>query len=537
MHQILFATDSGALNSTGNARRWRSVPLRRFTSLMPMPMSMSMLRARVGSVFGGPLCALALVLAFALGLSACASPRLPTSAPAALALPPAWSMSTAAPTSLAAADLSQWWRNFDDPLLARLVEQALQSNNSIQSARAALQQARALRDVSAAGLLPSISSSASAQRSQAGSGGSGSGGNSSFRAGLDASWEPDFFGALQSGLDSSEATAAAVAADLGDTQMVIAAETALTYISLRGAELSLGIARANLASQRETLQITEWRMQAGLVTTLEVEQATTAAEQTAAQLPSLQTRLAQSRHALALLTGQPPTALDALLGAGGPVPQPAADLALSGPAETLRQRPDVRAAELRVSAAAARVAQADAARLPSFSLSGSLGLSALSLGALGNGGSLLGTVLAGVALPIFDGGGLNAQLRAQQAALVQAQLAHRSSVLTALLDVEDALVALQGDRERLVRLSRAANSAANAEQLARQRYSSGLVDFQTVLETQRSLLSTQDSLATTRTQVSADHVLLYKALGGGWRPANLAPPLIPTDNADRTISP
>jgi NodT family efflux transporter outer membrane factor (OMF) lipoprotein len=443
---------------------------------------------------------------------------------------------------VSAADLSQWWRNFDDPLLVRLVEQALQSNNSIQSARAALQQARALRDVSAAGLLPSISSSASAQRSQAGSGGTststgGGGGTSSFRAGLDASWEPDFFGALQSGLDSSEATAAAVAADLGDTQMVIAAETALTYISLRGAELSLGIARANLASQRETLQITEWRMQAGLVTTLEVEQATTAAEQTAAQLPSLQTRLAQSRHALALLTGQPPTALDALLGAGGPVPQAATDLALSGPAETLRQRPDVRAAELRVRAAAARVAQADAARLPSFSLSGSLGLSALSLGTLGNGSALLGTVLAGVALPIFDGGGLNAQLRAQQAALVQAQLAHRSSVLTALLDVEDALVALQGDRERLVRLSRAANSAANAEQLARQRYSSGLVDFQTVLETQRSLLSTQDSLATTRTQVSADHVLLYKALGGGWRPANLAPPLIPTDNADRTISP
>jgi outer membrane protein TolC len=166
----------------------------------------------------------------------------------------------------------------------------------------------------------------------------------------------------------------------------------------------------------------------------------------------------------------------------------------------------------------ARVAVADAARRPSFTLSGSLGLNALTIGSLGDSAAIVSSLLAGVSMPIFNGGALLARVRGQQAALEQAQVAYRAAVLTALKDVENALAALRGDRERVARLQLASDAASNAALYARQRFSSGIVDFQTVLETQRTMLNTQDSLANAKADVMSDHVRLYKALGGGWQP-------------------
>lgn len=427
---------------------------------------------------------------------------------------------TASPTS--AAVPGDWWQRFNDPQLTALVMQTLSANTDIGAAQAALLQARALRDVSAAGLGPSLNATGSAQRSK-----SGGNASNSFKAGFDASWEPDVFGGQRSALRATEADASAAATSLANVQVSLAAEAAVNYIELRGLQTRLLIARSSLTSQRETLQITRWRAQAGLVSSLDVEQAISASEQTSAQIPALQTSLAQSISSLAVLTGQAPGALQATLDASPAqaVPQPAGDLALAFPADTLRQRPDVRSAEQRVSAALARVAQADAARYPSFSLSGSLGLQALTLGGLGS-ASLASALLGGVSASLFDGGAAKAQLRAQQAALESARISYQATVLTALKDVEDALIALRNDRERLARLQAAANAAANAERLARQRYASGLIDFSAVLDTQRSLLSTQDSVASTGASLSADHVRLYKALGGGWMPEvpNASPP-------------
>ncbi len=191
-------------------------------------------------------------------------------------------------------------------------------------------------------------------------------------------------------------------------------------------------------------------------------------------------------------------------------------LALSIPAETLRQRADVRAAEFRVKAALDRVSVAEAARYPSFSIGGSLGLSALTLSGLTSGATATAALLGAVSFPLFDGGATEAQVRAQSAALSQARSSYQATVLAALKDVEDALVGLQGNRDRLTRLQAAEEAAAQAALLAQNRYASGLIDFQTVLQTQRTLLSAQDSLATTQADISADHVRLYKALGGGW---------------------
>ncbi len=454
----------------------------------------------------------AAAVALGLALSGCASLSPPATALPEVAVPAAWS-ATDVPASASNASLVDWWRRFNDPLLGSLIAQALQANTDVRSAQAALQQARALRDVAASGLLPNVAGSASAQRSKSGD----TSASSQFRAGFDASWEPDVFGAQRNGLNASEADAQASAARLGDTRVSIAAEVAVTYIQLRGAQARLAIARDNLASQVQTLQITDWRVQAGLVTSLEAQQARASVEQVRAQIPALETSVAQNQHALAVLTGQPPRALQTQLDTAGAVPQAADDLALSIPAETLRQRPDVRAAELQVSAAAARVSVADAARYPSFQLSGSVGLSALTLSGLSGGAALASALLGSVSVPIFDGGAAKAQVRSQQAVLDQARVAYQAAVLTALKDVEDALVSLRGNRERLLRLRNAAEAAGNASLLAQQRYSSGLIDFQTVLETQRTLLSTQDSVASTRADLGADHVRLYKALGGGWR--------------------
>jgi NodT family efflux transporter outer membrane factor (OMF) lipoprotein len=455
-------------------------------------------------------------LAVCLAMAGCAS-KAPQRVAPAVEIPENWS-ATATPEMSHASSLAQWWLRFDDPLLATLVTRSMQANADVKSAQGALRQAWALRDVSAAALLPSGSATGSAQRSKNGNNDAAN----AFHAGFDANWEADLFGLNQSALGASVATAQASAANLGQVRVSIAAEVALNYIALRAAQTRLMIARSNLANQEETLQITQWRMQAGLVTSLESEQARTATEQTRAQLPVLQTTIEQTRHALAVLCGAPPAALASLLGADAPVPQASLDLVLSFPAETLRQRPDVRAAEYQVIAALNRVAQADAARMPRFNLQGSLGLDALTLGSLTGGASVFKTLLASVAIPVFDGGALRAQVRAQQGALEQASALYEGTLLTALKEVEDALVALRGDRERLLRLQYAAEAAGNAALMARQRYSSGLVDFQVVLETQRTQFSTQDGVASASADLGADHVRLYKALGGGWESDNSA---------------
>jgi NodT family efflux transporter outer membrane factor (OMF) lipoprotein len=448
-----------------------------------------------------------------LALAGCAALPPVRPLPPEADLPTAW---TATPSAVGATPLAAWWQRFNDPLLTGLVADALRANTGVLGAQAALRQARALRDASAAGLQPTLGTSASAQRSR--SGGKGGSGGSLFQAGLDAGWEIDIFGARRNALAASDSSARASAASLGDVQVSVAAETALSYIALRGAQSQRAIAADNLASQLQTLQITEWRVQAGLLSGLEAEQARAAAAQTRSLLPTLQTQVEQAAHALAVLTGRPPAALAALVDAPGALPQPAADLALSLPAETLRQRADVRAAEEQALAAQSRVAEADAARWPSFRLGGNLGLSALTLGALGEGAAVAATLLAGITWPLWDGGGARAQVRAQQAALDQTRATYRGTVLLALQEVEDALVALRNDRERAAFLQDASSAATRAATLARQRYGTGLVDFQTVLETQRSQLSTQDNLASINASVSADHVRLYKSLGGGWSP-------------------
>ena len=456
------------------------------------------------------------LVATAIALSGCSSMLITPSADVStVPVPAAWSNggATASATSLA-----DWWQRFDDPQLTALITQALRTNNDVRTAMAALQQSRAQRDVTAAGLFPSVNASASAQRIKS----ARVAPINAFQAGFDAGWEPDIFGGVRAGVAAADANTGAAAASLGNVQVSIAAEVAATYMELRALELRLAIARDNLASQEDTQQIAEWRAQAGLTTSLDVEQARTSTEQTRAQIPALEASIAQAQSSLAVLVGVTPEAMQASLPSSTTMPAARDELAFAFPAETLRQRPDIRQAEYSVSAAASQVTQADAARYPTFRLSGTLGLSALTLSGLGGSSALAAALLGSVSVPVFDGGGLAAQVRVQEAALDQARIGYESVVLSALKEVEDALVSLRTSRERLATLRRAAEAAKNASLLARYRYNSGLIDFQSVLQTQVTLLQVQDSVANAQAAVGVAHVQLYKALGGGWHPESTA---------------
>lgn len=411
-----------------------------------------------------------------------------------------------------AVELKAWWLPFDDLLLQQLIEQALQSNQNIRKAQGVVQQARAMRDVRLAANRFQLAVSGSAQRNAADDAPT----SISFRSGLDAAWELDVFGANRSALATSEAELLVAKASLRDVQLSISTEVALAYIDLRGLQAKLAIARQNLLSQQETLQITRWRVQAGLATSLDQEQAQAAVSQTAAQIPALQSSLAKARHSLGILTGQQPKTLDALLSASGPVPMAPIELANEIAADNLRQRADVRAAEERILAAHASIAAAQATRLPRFKLGGSVGLTALTLGGLTGAANMASAVLASVTMPVLDGGALEAQVKLQMAVLEQNQAAYQNTLLTAFKEVEDALIALRNDRERLAHLERSASAAGHAALLAQNRYASGLIDFQTVLQTQRTLFNAQDSVASVQTDLGTDHVRLIKALGGGW---------------------
>ncbi|MHB8760475.1 MAG: efflux transporter outer membrane subunit, partial [Thiobacillus sp.] len=467
-----------------------------------------------------PVAAPSLLAFAAFALAGCVTVG-PDHVPPDPALPVQWAAREAGPQAAyvarQSADLSQWWHSLGDPRLVALVDEALRTGPDVRSAQARLRAARARRAVAGADRFPSVNATGSARRSDSNTQvGSGSMQNL-FSVGFDASWELDVFGRVRRSIEAATADFESSQAELANARISLAAEVALTYVELRVLQIRLGIARANLASQTETLQLTDWRAQAGLVSSQDSEQARANRAQTRAQIPSLEASLAETAYRLDLLLGAVPGTLAPRLAAGGELPELPAEVAVGIPADTLRQRPDVRAAERTLAAETARVGVAQAARFPSFNLSGSIGLEALTLGGLRNSGAS-SSLLAGIAAPIFDAGRLRAQVDVQDAVREQALVAYERTVLTALQEVESALVALARSRERSAALADGAAAARNAANLARQRYSAGLIDFQSVLDSERSVLALEDSLASTRADGVLALIRLYKALGGGWSP-------------------
>lgn len=442
-----------------------------------------------------------------------------------VAVPDAWQQNestSAISASESPQDLSRWWLQFGDVTLADLMGQALEANPDLHSAQANLREARARRALTAKDLNPSVDASVSHSVSKTTGDRASGKTNDLYNAGFDASWEPDIFGGTRHSVRAAQADLEASEASLHDTQVSLVAEVALNYVELRAYQARLTIAKNNLARQEETLDLTSWRAQAGLTTELDVEQSRSNVAQTRAQIPVLETGMAEAEHRLAVLLGQPPAALHQRLEMEAPIPSVPERVVIGIPADTLRQRPDVRAAEKRLAAETARLDQAKAARYPSFRLSGSLGIEALSLSGLASAETVTRSLLGGLTAPIFDRGRIRRQIEIQSAVEEQALAAYENTILTALEDVENALVSLANTRRQQTALATAVEAARSAAQMARHQYAAGLTSYQTVLDSERTVLSVADNLKSVEAEGTSNLIRLYKALGGGWAPATVS---------------
>lgn len=428
------------------------------------------------------------------------------------------------------ATLGSWWTVLNDPTLNQLIDQAVKENKSVDQAMARVRESRARRSISAAGLFPSIGGSASAretERSRSSSAAddfpSTGGGTSaltssgeSYSAGVDASWELDVFGGNRRSLEAASANYVAAEAELRDVLITLLGDVALSYVNARTTQARLQFAERNLESQRELLDITRWRSDAGLATVLDVEQARASYSQTLAQIPSLESALQAAMNRLAVLTGREPGTLHETLAERRAIPTAPRDIVSSVPAEVLRRRPDLRSAERRLAAQTAQVGVATAALYPSLSLNGSFGLLSTSAGDLFSSGTETTGYGVSLNVPIFRAGALRQQVVAQNALVDQALASYESTVLAILEEVENALTEWANEQRRYEALVQAAEAARLARELAVIQYNSGLVDFQTVINADRQLISTEDALAVSSGELTSNLVRLYKAFGGGW---------------------
>jgi NodT family efflux transporter outer membrane factor (OMF) lipoprotein len=444
----------------------------------------------------------------------------------------------------------RWWQTFNDPSLDGLIARAADSNLDLRRARARVFEARARRDVARADRLFGIDVGGSYTHSRSpsdsfgpvtggtggagGTGGGGTGGGTGtgtggfgggfssegnfYQAGFDASWELDVFGGVRRNVEAADADLAAAVEDQRDTLVSLLAEVARNYVDLRGFQRQAAIARENLAAQRETVTLTQNRLAAGVASDLEVAQAQAQAATTASTIPTLEAGARGAIHRLGVLLGTDPLALSGELSAFGPIPQPPPEIPVGLPSEILRRRPDLRRAERELAAATARVGVATADLYPRFSLTGSLGLQSSRTSELFNYSSRYWSVGPSVSWPLFDAGRIRANVRVENARQEQALLAYRQAVLTALGEVEDALVNYAKEESRRRTLVEAANANARAVRLATQLYAGGRTDFLSVLQAQRDLFATQDALVQSDRTVTTNLVALYKALGGGWQP-------------------
>ena len=462
-----------------------------------------------------------LAACIALTLSACAVG--PDYRPPQPVTPDAWHELPASGVRAESADapsLAAWWTTLNDPQLNEFIERAVAQNKTVKQARARVIQARAQRAVAAGGFWPSIDGTASGSRTESKSNFNQNGevvGNvgESYSTGVSAAWELDLFGGQRRSFEAATANLAASEADLRDVMVVLLGDVALSYVGVRTAQSRLDFAERNLESQREALDITRWRAEAGLTTVLDVEQANANYEQTRAQIPTLQSSLVQNMNRLAVLTGQTPGALEGSLQVRKPIPTAPVDIVAGVPADVLRRRPDVRSAERRLAAQTAQVGVATAALYPSFTLNGSISWQSLTASDLLDGARNERSGLS-LRLPIFSGGALRANIRVQNALVDQAVATYESTVLSVYEEVENALDAWTSEQRRHEALIQAVASARRAADLALVQYNSGLVDFQTVLNADRQLISLEDSLAVSDGEIASNLIRLYRALGGGW---------------------
>jgi outer membrane protein, multidrug efflux system len=432
-------------------------------------------------------------------------------------------------------ELVAWWTAFQEPMLSSLIERSSASNLDLRAAVLRITEARAERQVAAAGLLPSVSANASYSRQRLSDTTSTgaiftSFGNvnipgaphisfpnpyNQFQLGAGASWEIDLFGRVRRSVEAANADLLASVEDQHAVLVSLYGDVARNYIELRGAQLRQGVTQQSLATQSELYDLTRQRQAVGLTTDLDVANAGAQLSSTQALLPELDREVTQDINRLSLLLGREPDALRTELESVRPVPQVPPVLPIGLPADLARRRPDIREAEARLHAATARIGVAVGDLFPKLTLGVSGGVQSQGASDLLKWASRFGSLGPTFEIPVFDGSRW-ATVHVQNVRAQETALDYQRTVLAALHEVENALAAYKADRDRGVSLAAAVAQSRDALGLARQRYSSGVANFIEVLDAERSLQQNQLSLADSTTAVSTDLVAIYRALGGGW---------------------
>ena len=452
-----------------------------------------------------------LTLSGALVLTGCAAVGPDFRSPAPEAPSQAPFVSSRSPTFTQDQPPGRWWSLFADPLLDQLVEEALAANTDLRVAGANLARARALLRETRAGRLPSTDLNADIRYAQ------DPGGDPALRydAGLDVSYQVDLFGGIRRAIEASRADVDAVKAAFDNTRISVAAETVRAYADACSAGQQLAVARDSLSVQEQTFDLTRRLFEGGRGTALDTGQAGAQLEQVRATLPTLEAQRTGALFRLAVLTGRPPANFPAQVANCRRPPQLSRPLPVGDGASLLSRRPDIRQAERELAAATARVGVATADLYPKVTLGGSVGSSAIGLGAIGDGFRFNIGPLISWSFPNME----VARARLGQArATADAALANFDGTwLRALEETEGGLTRYARELERRDSLRRARAQAAEAARIARLRYQAGRDPFQIVLDAERSLSNIEAELARSEAQLSDYLVSVFLALGGGWQ--------------------
>jgi len=429
----------------------------------------------------------------------------------AMLMPGQWSTSAPAASSQPA-QLAGWWRRLDDPLLNKLVHEAIIGNTDVATAKARVREARASLQEATASFLPTLSGTASETRNHNKSAHNGS----SYGGGLDSSWEIDLFGANRRAAEAAQYGLDAAEENLRATMVTLIGDVASNYVEARGLQMQIALDRKSAAAQRNTADLTRKKFAAGDVSALDVNNAEGLAYGTEANIPKKQAQLAETLHRLSILTGNAPLAVTRLMQPGGKLPVPRWPIPAGIPADILLTRPDVREAERRYAASTAKIGQREAERYPALKLTGHINTNAASIGALGRSSSIGWSFGPDLTIPLFEGGKRVASVSVARAQRDQSFIAYRAAILKALEEVENALVSLSNYRMSAGKQSKSAKAYGRALELSRSLYESGNTGFLDVLSAERSHYSAEQTAILNRVAITKYYIALMKALGGGW---------------------
>ncbi|KAA1180438.1 efflux transporter outer membrane subunit [Rhizobium tropici] len=435
-----------------------------------------------------------------------------------LAMPSHWG-SKARTKPSKAPQLSQWWKQLKDPTLDALIEEAMASNLDVATAKAKIREARATYREQKGALLPSVEGTGSGTRTRTSAASSGTTDatfSTLYDGGFDASWELDLFGGNKRATEAAKYGVDAADEQLRDTMLTLIGDVASYYVQAREYQALRDLAKRSAVSQRKSAALTHAEYLAGSATAVDTAKADALASSTESDIPTYEISYMQAVHRLSVLLGKPPATLEERLKGSGPIPSPRMNVSTGIPADILTSRPDVRLAERQLAQYTAKIGEAEANRYPSISLTGDISSSATSIGDLAKKSSIGWTFGPSLTVPIFQGGQLKAAVDVAKAQRDQYFIAYQSAVLSAMEDVENAVVSLTQERLKYAKIVSSSNSYRNASDLSRTLNQAGVSSFLDVLDAERSLYSAEESVIQSRASIATDYISLNKALGGGW---------------------